>query len=75
MQSQPYSAPKPAPCEEMKSVQCAEASSEGLTKATIMDCVPILHKIPAQTSLRSVTLILTLLLEVTNIQSFQSKQT
>jgi len=70
MYSQLCGAPQPELCEVLKSVQCAEVSIEGLTKATIGCCVPILHKIPTQTSVTSINLILTLLLEINNSQWF-----
>lgn len=56
-------------------MQCAEVSTEGLTKATIVCCVRILHKIPTETSVTSISLILILLLEMNNSQWFQFKQT
>ena len=75
MYSQPCGAPQPEPCKVLKSVHCAEVSIEGLTKATIVCCIPILHKIPTQIPVTSISLILTLLLEINNSQWFQFKQT
>ena len=75
MHSQPCGAPKPELCEVLKSVQCAKFSTGELTKATIVFCVLMLHKTPTQTSVTSINLILTLLLEINNRQWFQFKQT
>lgn len=75
MYSQPCGASQPELCEVLRSVQCAEVSIEGLTKAATVCCFLILHKIPTQTSVTSIKLILTLLLEINNSQWFQFKQT
>jgi hypothetical protein len=75
MYSQQCGAPQPELCEVLNSVQCADVSIEGLTKAAFVCCVPIKPKIPTQTSVTSINLILTLLLEINNSQWFQFKQT
>ena len=75
MYSQPCGPSQPDLCEVLRSVQCAEVSIEGLTKATLVCCVPILHKIPTRTSVTSINLILTILLKINNSQWFQFKQT
>lgn len=71
MYSQPCGASQPGLCDVLRSVQCAKVSIEGLTKATIVCCVPILHKIPTQTSVTSINIILTIFLEINNSQLFQ----